>query len=145
MQRTRITVTALLGTAVAALSGCVSVTPGPANVPVPRPAATAAGEMDPQVLEEPGRESLGALPDPTPSASSAPPETRPLPGTTRPARDRPADPPAPPRRPRPAPPAPPLPRVLRPAVPVDVCALGRGVGRWPAGSPQARICESVYG
>ncbi|MFF1834495.1 hypothetical protein ACFVXE_09875 [Streptomyces sp. NPDC058231] len=34
-----------------------------------------------------------------------------------------------------------------PASPVtgtDLCALGRGYGGWPAGSPESRICENAY-
>ncbi|TXS70377.1 hypothetical protein [Streptomyces sp. sk2.1] len=38
--------------------------------------------------------------------------------------------------------SPPLPA---PVAGTDVCALGRGYGHWPAGSPQSRICENTYG
>lgn len=156
MQRTRITAKLLVGLAVTAVSGCVSVEPG--AVPSPRPGATGPGQdVAPQIVQPPAREALEVVPDPSPPAarpsSSAPPaagspaearRTGPA-GAARP-RER-ADPPRPrtPRR------VPDVPSATVPAVPrvpgggADVCALGRGYGGWPAGSPEARICEEAYG
>jgi hypothetical protein len=155
VQRTRITAKLLVGLAVTAVSGCVSVDPG--AVPSPRPGATGPGQdVAPQIVQPPAREALEAVPDssppaarpssPAPPAAGSPAEARhtgPA-GSARP-RER-ADPPRPrtPRR------VPDVPSVAVPAVPrvpggADVCALGRGYGGWPAGSPEARICEEAYG
>ncbi|MFE2935022.1 hypothetical protein [Streptomyces sp. NPDC059278] len=154
MQRTRITVNLLMGVAVTALSGCVSVQPQP-DVP-PRPRASGpAQDLAPQIVLPPVHDSLGVVPTPTPSASAstsrrahaAPPDT----GRTVPRAPRQQWRPAAPRpRPHGAPPVPPAAAVPAPALPApvpgsDVCALGRGYGRWPAGSPQSRICDDTYG
>ncbi|MFF8422721.1 hypothetical protein [Streptomyces sp. NPDC015680] len=151
MQRTRITVNLLMGVAVTALSGCVAVQPQP-DVP-PRPRASGpAQDLAPQIVLPPVHDSLGAVPTPTPSASAsasrraqaAPPDTRrSVPRAPR-QQWRPAAP-----RPRPhgAPPAAtvPAPALPAPVAGSDVCSLGRGYGRWPAGSPQSRICDDTYG
>ncbi|MFC9244563.1 hypothetical protein ACFT7S_11195 [Streptomyces sp. NPDC057136] len=150
MHRTRITVKLLVGVAVTAVSGCVSVGPQ-AAVPPPRPETSRPiQDVAPQIVQPPVRESLESLPDPTPSASATPPEAPS-------AADR-AEPRAPQqRRPAQAPTrraphqAPRVPPVGVPAAPdssltgTDVCALGRGYGGWPAGSAEARICEESYG
>ncbi|MEU6837273.1 hypothetical protein ABZ941_18705 [Streptomyces rubiginosohelvolus] len=157
MQRTRITAKLLVGLAVTAVSGCVSVAPGSVSSPPPGPGATGpAQDVAPQIVQPPAREGLEVVPDPTrpaarpsspaPPAAGSPTETRragPA-GAARPPER--ADPPqrrVPDRAPR-------VPSVAVPALPrvpggADVCALGRGYGGWPAGSPQARICSEAYG
>ncbi|MFD3973647.1 hypothetical protein [Streptomyces cyaneofuscatus] len=157
MQRTRFTTKLLVGVAVTAVSGCVSV--GPQEAGPRQPSTTESGrpaqDMFPQVVQPPGREALEAIVEPSPS-----------PG--RPASPAPASPaearhPGPPPAPRPQEAAPPprrtpprqvpvIPPGVLPALPQarggglhDVCALGRGYGRWPVGSREARICEETYG
>ncbi|MCX4678712.1 hypothetical protein OG413_25965 [Streptomyces sp. NBC_01433] len=152
MHRTRITAKILVGVAVTAVSGCVSVEPS-AELP-PRPGVgRPVQDVAPQIMQPPAREALEALPDPTPSPSAAAPpsdaSTGAPPGTPRvaPRQREAADPPgqrAPlqlPRVPRPEPRA--VPRT--PATGAGVCALGRGYGGWPAGSPQSTICQQTYG
>ncbi|MFF3032565.1 hypothetical protein ACFVS7_16375 [Streptomyces rubiginosohelvolus] len=156
MQRTRITAKLLVGLAVTAVSGCVSVAPGTVPSPPPGPGATGpAQDVAPQIVQPPAREGLEVVPDPSrppsrpsspaPPAAGSPAEARPAgpAGAARPPGR--ADPPrrAPDRAPR-------VPSVTVPALPrvpggADVCALGRGYGGWPAGSPQARICSETYG
>ncbi|WP_327366116.1 hypothetical protein [Streptomyces sp. NBC_01217] len=149
MQRTSTTVKLLVGVAVTTLSGCVSVA-GQADAPSRPAAERPAQDLAPQIGRPPVHDSLEAVPAREPSASAsarvsgAPPDTR------RPA-------PRPPRqhtypgtaqhRPRQAPPAvtAPAPPLPAPVTGKDVCALGRGYGKWPAGSPQSRICEETYG
>ncbi|MET8747197.1 hypothetical protein [Streptomyces sp. NPDC004728] len=149
MQRTRITVSLLMGVAVTALSGCVSVQPQPGVPPRPR-ASGPAQDLAPQIVLPPVHDSLEAVPSPEPSASASrparvqPPDTRrSLPRAPR-QQQRPAA-----TRPRPhgVPPAAnvPAPALPAPVAGTDVCALGRGYGRWPAGSPQSRICDDTYG
>ncbi|MDX3593926.1 hypothetical protein PV749_22670 [Streptomyces sp. ID03-2B] len=152
MQRTRITAKLLVGLAVTTVSGCVSVEPGPAPPPYPEVAAPVQ-DVAPQIVQPPAREALEVVPDPSrPTArppSPAPPAAasrRTGPAGTAPPRKR-ADPPLArtPHRP------PGVPSVTVPALPrvpgggTDVCALGRGYGGWPAGSPEARICSETYG
>ncbi|MGW1294762.1 hypothetical protein [Streptomyces sp. NPDC002533] len=158
MQRTRITAKLLVGLAVTAVSGCVSVAPG--TVPSPSsPGPGGIGEAQgvaPQVVQPPAREGLEVVPDPSRpparSPSPAPPAAR------SPVEGRPAGPAATARPPERADPprrrapdrVPGAPSVTVPALPrvpggADVCALGRGYGGWPAGSPQARICAETYG
>ncbi|MEE1768232.1 hypothetical protein PUR34_08585 [Streptomyces sp. JV185] len=149
MQRTRITVSLLVGVAVTALSGCVSVEPR-ADVP-PRPRNSGpAQDLTPQAVLPPVHDSLGAVPDPEPSASAPrPANTAPPPRTRRAAPRAPQQRRQEVTRPRPhrAPPAVTAPAPVPPApVPgTGVCALGRGYGHWPAGSPQSRICDDTYG
>ncbi|MET7369267.1 hypothetical protein ABZS61_26095 [Streptomyces sp. NPDC005566] len=107
--------------------------------------------MAPQIVQPPVRDSLEALPDPVASVRAVAPGTpSPARRTTARAAPRqyePADTPRgrTPRRLSAVPPA------ALPAVPgsvvtgSDVCRLGRGYGRWPAGSPQALICDETYG
>ncbi|MGW8885398.1 hypothetical protein [Streptomyces sp. NPDC055749] len=153
MHRTRITAKLLVGVAVTAVSGCVSVEPH-AGVP-PRPeSARPVQDVAPQIVEPPVRESLGALPDPAPSTSAAPPQAPSGPGRATPRAPQQRGPAqAPARRaphgaPHEAPRVPPAAVAVPPAPPLtgtDVCALGRGYGGWPAGSAEARICEETYG
>ncbi|NDZ62036.1 hypothetical protein G3I47_33060 [Streptomyces anulatus] len=158
MQRTRITANLLVGLTVTALSGCVSVEPR--ALPSSRPDATGpAQDVAPQIVQSPAREVLEAVPDPSrpaalppspaPPAVASPseaPRTGPA-GASRP-RER-ADPPGS-RTPRrgtgvPSVTVPTLPRVGVGVGGTDVCALGRGYGGWPAGSPESRICSRTYG
>ncbi|MFE6986272.1 hypothetical protein [Streptomyces griseus] len=156
MQRTRITAKLLVGLAVTTVSGCVSVEPGAA--PPPRPGvAGPVQDVAPQIVQPPAREALEVVPDPGPPTARPPSPAPPAAGSpaasrrtgpagTAPPRKR-ADPPSPrtPHRPPgvPAVTVPALPRV--PGGGTDVCALGRGYGGWPAGSPEARICSETYG
>ncbi|MFJ4923152.1 hypothetical protein [Streptomyces sp. NPDC088725] len=156
MHRTRTTVMFLAGMAATAVSGCVAVQPpGPAPA-VPRPGANssaAAPAVEPQIVQGPVREVLEAA-VPVPSPGPAPHAS----ATVRPAAPRSVEQPRErrrirlwQRRERPAERGSavnvPLPR----SVPVplvrggDVCALGTSYGHWPEGSPQALICEGVYG
>ncbi|MFJ6806501.1 hypothetical protein ACIQRK_10745 [Streptomyces anulatus] len=153
MQRTRITANLLVGLTVTAISGCVSVEPR--ALPSPRPGATGpAQDVAPQIVQSPAREVLEAVPDPSPSAalpsspappSVASPSKAPRTGPAGASRPRRADPPGSrtPRR------VTGVPSVTVPALPrvggTDVCALGRGYGGWPAGSPESRICSGTYG
>ncbi|MGW2183757.1 hypothetical protein ACWCXX_38320 [Streptomyces sp. NPDC001732] len=153
MQRTgitvRITMGLVAGLAATTLSGCVSVQPRP-DAPARPGTGGPAQDLAPQTAQPPVHDSLEAVPASEPPASPSsraagdppnprraaplPPRRSQLPQVTRP-------------RPRRAPllvttPAPPLPA---PVAGTDVCALGRGYGHWPAGSPQSRICENTYG
>lgn len=147
MHRTRTIVKLLAGVAVTALSGCVAVQPHPSAPP--RPAVSRpAQDLAPQVVRPPVRDILEAVPDPKPSPSAAgraptaPPAVRHAgPRIPRP-RNHPGTRRAQPRRAAPAVPVPVLPK---PVSGRDACALGRGYGHWPAGSPQSRICEHTYG
>ncbi|MEV3988191.1 hypothetical protein AB0J57_04725 [Streptomyces sp. NPDC049837] len=164
MHRTRITAKVLATVAVAAVSGCVSVDPGPAPVPAAPEASHPAGQdVVPQILEGPAREALEAALPPTTAPAPRPPSaspSSPVPGDD--ARRAPAA--APPAAPRTAPLADQpvrlpsserirerLPRIERPAVPSvpdtvpDVCTLGRSYGDWAPDSRQARICREAYG
>ncbi|PCG83555.1 hypothetical protein CIB93_24120 [Streptomyces sp. WZ.A104] len=160
MQRTRITVQLLVGLAVTAVSGCVSVTPpaGPPGHPPPPGATGPAQDVAPQIVQPPAREALEVMVDPSPSASRPPAPTAPAASDARPAPGRAGPPPARERTHLPARTRPPrVPGVPHVVVPVpsvprlpgsggtDVCALGRGYGGWPAGSREARSCEEVYG
>ncbi|MEW1687104.1 hypothetical protein ACIQOF_21145 [Streptomyces sp. NPDC091265] len=151
MHRTRTTVKLLVGVAVTALSGCVSVQPQPSAPPAPGPSRPAQ-DLAPQVVRPPVRDTLEALPDPKPSPSAggraaAVPPAAGRAGTRLPEQQNRSGAPRP--RPREAAPAAPVPvRVPpRPArlTGTDLCALGRGYGHWPAGSPQSRICDDAYG
>ncbi|MFD5193350.1 hypothetical protein ACFWMU_35505 [Streptomyces sp. NPDC058357] len=155
MQRTRITVSLLVGMAVTTLSGCVSVQPR-ADVP-PRPRTSGpTQDLSPQIVLPPVHDSLGAVPTPEPSASAshrtdgAPPDTRrSVPRAPRQQQQRQQQRYPAATRPRPhhAPPAVtvPVPAPPPPVAGTDICALGRGYGHWPAGSPQSRICDDTYG
>lgn len=153
MHRTSTTVKFLVAVAVTALSGCVSVHPRPSAPPPPAPGPTAQ-DLTPQIGRPPVRDALEALPDPKPSTAAhgrtpaAPPaarrsEPRAVPRAPQPPRHGAG--PARPRPPRRAVPAAPVPALPPPVTGTDVCALGRGYGHWPAGSPQSRICDHTYG
>ncbi|MFF3486691.1 hypothetical protein ACFYXC_25925 [Streptomyces sp. NPDC002701] len=156
MHRTATTATLLVTVAVSAVSGCMTVQgpppPGPSSPPPP-PASEPrpGGGIAPQVMQAPAREALehvGPPRRPTAPTTPAPARTAPagpVAGPADPPRRAPAEPPRrrEPRRPEhravPRPPA-----AVPPAGP-DVCALGRAYGGWKAGSPEAAICEDVYG
>ncbi|NUV82382.1 hypothetical protein [Streptomyces sp. CAI-155] len=164
MQRTRFTTSLLVGVAVAAVSGCVSVDPqtGPSRPPRAESGGPAQ-DVIPQIVQPPGREALETIVEPSPSPGRPAP---PAPSAAAASEARRAGPPSAPRPPeRAAPPprrtpshrvpglTPPLlaPSGVLPALPRarggphDVCALGRGYGSWPAGSQENRICEKAYG
>ncbi|GHG08166.1 hypothetical protein [Streptomyces zaomyceticus] len=162
--RTRTTAKILVGAAVAALTGCVSVD-APPTAPVSAPAAetvSPARDVAPQIGEGPALEALeAALPAPPPSPTPTP-LTAPTPeshrGTPAPPRARePRPESAPPRResPRPAArpalpelPTLPLPADLPTSPPVsraDVCDLGERYGGWAPGSDRSRICHGTHG
>ncbi|MCX4733513.1 hypothetical protein [Streptomyces sp. NBC_01363] len=150
MQRTRITVSLLVGVAVTALSGCVSVQPRP-DVP-PRPRASGpTQDLTPQIVLPPVHDSLEAAPAPGPSGSARRPSNGAPPPETRRTAPRVQRQPRYPNAARPRPhralPAvtAPAPAPQAPVAGTDVCALGRGYGHWPAGSPQSRICDDTYG
>lgn len=152
----------LLGMTMTAVSGCVSVTARPAAVPAPRSETDGhpRTRVEPQIVQPPAREALEAVaPAPTPSGPAgpaahtppagarggAPTPAAPAPAAPGPPRHPPVHPPkhrtpAPSPAPRPGPAGPPA-----PAAGAGLCALGTTYGHWPAGSPQARICDRTYG
>ncbi|MFF0561236.1 hypothetical protein ACH4ZU_19290 [Streptomyces sp. NPDC020472] len=148
----------LVGAAVAALAGCVSVD-APPTAPVPAPAAgtVPAQDVAPQIVEGPAREALeAALPAPPPSAAprAAPPAGQHRRTVTPPRPEKPRPAPLPPQheRPRPAarPDLPALPELEGlprnpPVSRADVCDLGERYGGWDRDSSQARICHGAYG
>ncbi|MCX5232294.1 hypothetical protein ABZY16_29595 [Streptomyces sp. NPDC006553] len=160
MHGTRTTAKILVGAAVAALAGCVSVDTPP-TAPVPAPASAAetvrpGQDVAPQIVEGPALEALeAALPAPPPSAT---PRATPSPE----ARGREAAPPRP-EAPRPEsvprqreraetrPPLPELPAELAelpknpPVSRADVCDLGERYGGWAPDSDPSRICHGTYG
>ncbi|MCX5395556.1 hypothetical protein [Streptomyces sp. NBC_00102] len=146
MQRTRMTMAVLVGVAVATVSGCVTVNPGGPGSP-PAASRGPVQEVEPQIGQPPAREALDALPVASPSASGrAYPAPAPVPRPDVPPPG--AAPPA--AHPPPRPPAA-LPTLSVSGLPrvttsgKGVCALGRGIGGWSAGSPQSRICDQAYG
>ncbi|MFC9033790.1 hypothetical protein [Streptomyces arboris] len=158
MQRTRFTTKLLVGVAVTAVSGCVSVDPqeaGPRQPPTTG-SSRPAQDVFPQVVQPPGREALETIVEPSPSpgrpASPAPPSPTEARRAGPPPAPRPPERAAPPPRSTPPRQVPVIPPGVLPALPQarggglhDVCALGRGYGGWPAGSREARICEETYG
>ncbi|MER5203243.1 hypothetical protein [Streptomyces sp. NPDC002825] len=160
MHGTRTTVKILVGAAVAALAGCVSVDATPtAPTPAPAPAADTATAQDvaPQIVEGPALEALeAALPAPPPSAAprATPPAGQHRRTVTPPRQEAPHPESVPKRQGRPHPSArpdlPELPdlRGLPKDPPVsrdEVCDLGERYGGWDHGSDQARICHGTYG
>ncbi|WP_329396915.1 hypothetical protein [Streptomyces melanogenes] len=145
MHRTRTAVRLLVGVAALAVSGCVTVPRGPAPGP-PAPVRQTSEQADrnvrPQIVQAPVREALEAAlppaPEPRAPAAHPSPASHPHPrARPAPARSRPAPHPAVPRVPQvPSPP---------PLIGDDVCDLGRSLGGWRPGSPEARICEGTYG
>ncbi|MFD7720531.1 hypothetical protein [Streptomyces sp. NPDC059814] len=151
MHRTRTTAKLLVAVAVTALSGCVSVQPRPSAPPAPA-ADRPTQHLSPQIGRPPVRDILEAVADPKPSAagtgraSAAPPAVRPAVPRGAPPAPQPRHLPGPAHpRPRRVAPAAPVPALPAPVTGADVCALGRGYGHWPAGSPQSRICDRTYG
>lgn len=175
MHPTRTTTTLLLGVAcaVSAVSGCVHVSPGPAQ-PAAAPATGVPPHHEPRggpgaapvIVRAPALEALEAAPEqPARSAASAPAlrsAQRPAQGGSRgPAQGVPPVPdiPEPPRAAEPVTGRPGgRPQHLRPDAeverelvrklpvrPADVCALGRRHGHWHPDSPEARICAGVRG
>ncbi|MFF1509755.1 hypothetical protein [Streptomyces sp. NPDC058326] len=160
MHGTRTTAKILVGAAVAALAGCVSVDAAPPRTPAPAPAAETvrpAQEVAPQIVEGPAREALeAALPAPPPTASPRVTPTsdvrRQAVAPPRPEARRPQSVPRQRERPRPAPrPAPPeLPELTglpkkAPVSRAEVCELGERYGGWAPGSDPSRICHVTYG
>ncbi|MEE1798937.1 hypothetical protein PUR57_09675 [Streptomyces sp. JV176] len=163
MQRTRNVVMALVGVAVTATSGCVAVGPRPAQDLRPAPSATAPssgpGDVEPQVVQSPAKEALERIvPTRTPGrdASASPGARGQAPDREGAGRSAGGDHSSASRAPgrghgQPGEgahgqSAPRLPASI-PSVPTlsEVCALGEGYGRWPADSPQARICQGANG
>ncbi|MER5310600.1 hypothetical protein ABT034_22745 [Streptomyces sp. NPDC002773] len=168
MHGTRTTAKILVGAAVAALAGCVSVD-APPTAPAPAPAAAetvrSGQDVAPQMIEGPAREALeAALPAPPPPAAPRTAPTSDVHERAAPAPRAEAQPPeAVPRQrerehPRPTarPTLPELPEVPgvpdltglpreRPASRADVCELGERYGGWAPGSDQSRICHGTYG
>ncbi|MFE7600077.1 hypothetical protein [Streptomyces sp. NPDC057494] len=161
MHGTRTTAKILVGAAVAALAGCVSVD-APPSAPTPSPAPVTdtvrpAGDVAPQIVEGPAREALeAALPTrpPSPAPRATPPSGQHRRAATPPRAQAPQPASVPERRegPRPAarPDLPALPELRGlprnpPVTLVDVCDLGERYGGWTPGSDQARICQGAYG
>ncbi|MFC8277559.1 hypothetical protein ACFUJR_34510 [Streptomyces sp. NPDC057271] len=151
MHATRTTARFLVGAAIAALSGCVSVAPPPASPPPPPESGSPAPHVGvaPQIVEGPAREALeAALPAPPPSPRATPGNpresgeqngTRVRKGTgtsqrqpSAPREQRRAKPPRPPEVPEP------------PRSRADVCRLGAQYGGWHPESVQSKICKDVY-
>ncbi|MCX4651033.1 hypothetical protein OG249_03810 [Streptomyces microflavus] len=151
MQRTRFTTRLLVGLAVTAVSGCVSVEPqaGPRQPPE---SSRPVQDVFPQVVQEPGREALETIVEPSPSPGRpASPAPRQAGRAAPPPAPRPAERASPPPRRTPPRQVPHIPPGVLPSLPQtrggvhDVCALGRGYGGWHAGSRESRICEETYG
>ncbi|MFE1802993.1 hypothetical protein ACFW9L_43420 [Streptomyces sp. NPDC059517] len=156
MHRTATTATLLVTvavSAVSAVSGCVTVqrTASPARPSVPPPVSEPRpdGRAEQRVVQAPAREALELIgPSRRPSAAASGPARTPPAGPAA-AADRPRHVPAEPaRRPEPRRPeyraVPRLPASV-PSTGTDVCALGRTYGGWRADSPQAAICQDMYG
>ncbi|MFE6715459.1 hypothetical protein [Streptomyces sp. NPDC057695] len=166
MHGTRTTAKILVGAALAALTGCVSVDAAPPTPPAPAPAAETLGpgrDPAPQLLEGPALEALEAAltapPPPVAPRSSHP--TVPAPSPSPEAHRREAAPtgasttrPREPERGQPADTRPPLsalpsaaaglparPPLLR----ADVCALGERYGGWAPGGEPSLLCHGTYG
>ncbi|MFD9245023.1 hypothetical protein ACFV0D_24415 [Streptomyces sp. NPDC059556] len=160
MHGTRTTAKILVGAAVAALAGCVSVDTPP-TAPAPASAAETVRpgqDVAPQIVEGPALEALeAALPAPPPSAVPRATASAETPGreaaAPRPEAARPQPLPRQPERPRPEtrPPLPEPPGELAepPKAPplsrADVCDLGERYGGWAPGSDPSRICHGTYG
>ncbi|MDX3855282.1 hypothetical protein [Streptomyces sp. AK02-01A] len=142
----------LMGAAVTAVCGCVTVeAPRPAPGAVPRPVASSSaagpGSVESQIVQGPAREALAPIASagPEPAGSPSPSPVR---GTGPERTSGHERPPAAPPRPRQQRPRE-RPAAQRPLAPApaagNVCVLGETYGRWPADSPQARICRNTYG
>ncbi|MFJ2113009.1 MULTISPECIES: hypothetical protein [unclassified Streptomyces] len=145
---------ALVGVAVTAVSGCVSVEPRPAPGPVTRPEAADATPAPvgtaSRIAQAPGREALEAVPpvpapEPTPSGAAEARRAAPAPAPAA-GLPAPTGPPAPApwqrsdERPVERPPAA-LPSVSTVA---GLCALAETYGGWSKDSPQAQVCREAY-
>ncbi|MFF9914015.1 hypothetical protein [Streptomyces sp. NPDC013457] len=153
MHATRTTARFLVGAAVAALTGCVSVGPPPA-APPPAPEVSSPAprvEVAPQIVEGPAREALeAALPaSPTPSPLAKPRKPRESreqngagvrkgAGSTQRQSSAPRE-----QRRRTKPPRPPeVPEPPRSRA--DVCRLGAQYGGWHPESVQSKVCKDAY-
>lgn len=143
----------LVGVAVSALSGCMTV-PG---------SSTPGGDTRPDsASESPGKSGAApksAKPSPREGGSRPDPDrTRQGRGKTNPAAGAPDPAPAPERAAEPAPaPVPagrppvvgggkaPEVRLPAPREAPDLCGLGRQFGQWTPDSAEARICQQNYG
>ncbi|MFJ2055464.1 hypothetical protein ACIOMM_05925 [Streptomyces sp. NPDC087908] len=162
MHGTRTTAKILVGAALAALTGCVSVDAAPPTPPAPAPAAETlrpGRDPAPQLLEGPALEALEAAltapPPPAAPRSSHPPVPAPEAhqreaaptgaSTTRPREPEPGQPTGT-RPPLPALPSaaaglPARPPLLR----ADVCALGEQYGGWAPGGAPSLLCHGTHG
>ncbi|MFF3838409.1 hypothetical protein [Streptomyces sp. NPDC001930] len=160
MHGTRTTAKILVGAAVAALAGCVSVDTAP-TAPAPASAAETVRpgqDVAPQIVEGPALEALeAALPAPppstTPGATPSPEARQREAAPLRPEAPSPESVPRQHERPRmeTRPPLPELPAELAelpkkpPVSRADVCDLGERYGGWAPGSDPSRICHGTYG
>ncbi|MFB8076241.1 hypothetical protein [Streptomyces sp. NPDC056013] len=165
MHGTRTTAKILVGAAVAALTGCVSVdTPPPAPAPASAAETLRPGrDVAPQIGEGPALEALeAALPAPPPSAAprATPSAEAPRRGAAAPRPEEARPQPVPRLRERPRPetrpplPEPPAELVELPRTPplsptpqlsrAEVCGLGERYGGWAPGSDPSRICHGTY-
>ncbi|MFE5943011.1 hypothetical protein [Streptomyces sp. NPDC056480] len=161
MHGTRTTAKILVGAAVAALAGCVSVDTPP-TAPAPASAAETVRpgqDVAPQIVEGPALEALEAAlpaappPSATPRATPSPEARRREAAPPRPEASRPESVPRQRERPRPEtrPPLPGLPAEpaglpkIPPVSRADVCDLGERYGGWAPGSDPSRICHGTYG
>lgn len=155
VRQTTTTATLLVTVAVSALSGCVTIQHPPApGVPAAPPQPSTPhpdGRAGPHIVQAPAKEALERVAPPrtpTPDASAGPKAAASAPA---------AAPAATPHHPRRTPPAHTEPRLPAPrvAAPPDlrrppprtteVCAHGRNYGGWEKDSPEAVICQDVYG
>ncbi|WP_461018087.1 hypothetical protein [Streptomyces daliensis] len=164
----------LVGAALTAASGCVTVsgepgashgaspsTPSPASGPPPK-AGTDSERAEKQVVRSPAQEALSGLPEKKPGSGRASSsggggqervtgtEARPAPRPRKPARQeapRPRE-----RTPVPEPPRIDLPgaslpdhgRPGRPPSRAELCRLGERLGHWETGG-RPRVCREPYG
>ncbi|MFF0728384.1 hypothetical protein [Streptomyces sp. NPDC004134] len=150
-------------TTLAAVAGCVAVSPDPGTGPGARhgpgagwPATAAPGLVAPP---PPGREELATIgPAPRPRRTSAAPSPAPSAGrdtdTVRPDVSAPDGSPPAPQAPAPrtardrpartAQPAPPPPESADSGGAVDLCALAGDYGRWAPGSREEAACAEYF-
>ncbi|WP_329123193.1 hypothetical protein [Streptomyces sp. NBC_01353] len=137
----------LVGMAVAALSGCVSVETQPPAPEPPKEVSRPSEQVDvaPQIVEGPAREALEAALPPPPSPRATPGQRKgkgKVGAGASTGKQRPPSVPHQHAR---------VPAVKVPDAPepprsrADVCALGEQYGGWHPGSDQARVCRGTYG
>ncbi|URM92172.1 hypothetical protein LUW75_21925 [Streptomyces sp. MRC013] len=132
----------LVGVVAAALTGCVSVAPGPGPVRPPATSAESPRKPEPLVVEGRPREALESA---TPASA---PASRPTPTRERADVPREKGAEAPPRAratvrpPRPAPARVPVAVRTAGAVP-DVCGLVERHGAWRLGGAGSRTCREA--